>query len=485
MKQPSSRGNRVARAAAPAVCLLLALAIHPAGAVSIPVLSHPETTGEWALPVMIPFGPIHAQVLPNGKVLLVRSSTEIGIWNPETSSMDEMISPVPTAFHQELNCSGHMVLNDGRVMFVGGTDISTGAASAGTVYLDPATHAWTLGPQMHTGRWYPTLVATPDHEMLAFAGMPPGEAPLVEKLESDGAWHVLEGAELEMLTYPHSFWLPSGKIVRTGPEPQTMFFDPASSTWSEGPLLESPGVFNSVLMPGLERVLVVAGRRPNLVPSVVTHDATAVHVLDVHGEPTWRRTASMNTNLEDVIGINLVLLPDASILAVGGGIDPNVPELFDTGAETWASMDAGVHSRGHHSVAVLLPDGRVLSSGGDPDGPLANPASVEIFSPPYLFRGPRPSIAAAPSALAYHDAVTVATGNASDIQRVALIGLGANTHAVNFGQRFVNVSFSKSSPTDLLVQTPASANEAPPGWYMLFVVNGAGVPSVAKIVRVG
>jgi hypothetical protein len=181
--------------------------------------------------------------------------------------------------------------------------------------------------------------------------------------------------------------------------------------------------------------------------------------------------------------MNLVLLPDGSVLTMGGGSDPNVPERFDPQTETWSTMSRAKYSRDYHSVAVLLPDGRVLSAGaplGNQDR--ANDRAVEIFSPPYLFRGSRPVIQSAPSEIAYGSPFAVDADRPGEIARVSLITLGANTHSVNFTQRYVGLSFTASG-SGLAVVAPDTAAEAPPGWYMLFITDAQGIPSAAKILR--
>jgi hypothetical protein len=144
-------------------------------------------------------------------------------------------------------------------------------------------------------------------------------------------------------------------------------------------------------------------------------------------------------------------------------------------------MAAQQVQRSYHSTAFLLPDGRVLSAGSDFG---LNSDSYEIYSPPYLFRGPRPLISGAPETLAYGQAFEIETSEAADIARVALIRLGAATHANNFDQRFVDLDFSPG--TGVLAATAAATSaEAPPGYYMLVIVSSAGVPSVARVVHVG
>ena len=130
---------------------------------------------------------------------------------------------------------------------------------------------------------------------------------------------------------------------------------------------------------------------------------------------------------------------------------------------------------------VELPDGRVLSA-GQSSGKYEN--TGEIFSPPYLFKGARPAITSAPATLGYRAAFTVTSRQAASIARVVLIRPGAVTHSCNFDQRYVQCTFTARGAR-LSAVAPSSANSAPPGWYLLFLVNTAGVPSEASWVHVG
>ena len=143
-------------------------------------------------------------------------------------------------------------------------------------------------------------------------------------------------------------------------------------------------------------------------------------------------------------------------------------------------MAAQTAPRMYHSTALLLPDGRVLSA-GQSSGKYEN--TGEVFSPPYLFKGARPRISKAPGTLSYGQAFTVTTPQAASISHVALVKAAAVTHSNNFDQRYVDCTFTSSGGT-LRVTSPPNANHAPPGWYMLFLVNSTGVPSVASWVQV-
>jgi hypothetical protein len=202
----------------------------------------------------------------------------------------------------------------------------------------------------------------------------------------------------------------------------------------------------------------------------------------------WQQTASM---ADPRTHHNLTILPDGSVLATGGGkikngCDISQPvyeaELWSPVTTSWTTMSAMVTPRLYHSSAVLLPDGRVLVAGGGRDQSAPNELSAEIYSPPYLFKGSRPAISSAPSSTTYGAGFTVLTPNATTIASVALMRPGAATHSFNQDQKFINLTFQQTAG-GITVQAPANSNLAPPGYYMLFLVNQSGVPSVAAFIQ--
>ena len=217
------------------------------------------------------------------------------------------------------------------------------------------------------------------------------------------------------------------------------------------------------------------------------------YVLDMtQATPHWRQTPPMANSRAYH---NLTLLPDGSVLATGGARHTNTfdesqavlaAELWSPATETWTTLGAMTTPRLYHSTALLLPDGRVLVAGGgrfgNSTGDLADDCSADLYSPPYLFKGPRPAITAAPTLIAYGSTFPVTTPNASGIMSVSLIALGSVTHHFNQTQRFVNLPFQQIGG-GLSVQAPTNANEAPPGHYMLFILDANGVPSIAPIVQ--
>jgi hypothetical protein len=145
-----------------------------------------------------------------------------------------------------------------------------------------------------------------------------------------------------------------------------------------------------------------------------------------------------------------------------------------------------VSPRLYHSTALLLPDARVLVAGGGRFNGVNEPTdqlNSEIYSPPYLFKGARPVISSAPATIQYATSFSITTPDASQITSAALIRLGAVTHAFDQNQRYVPLTLQQATG-GLTLQSPSSANLAPPGYYMLFIVNSNGVPSIASIVKV-
>lgn len=224
-------------------------------------------------------------------------------------------------------------------------------------------------------------------------------------------------------------------------------------------------------------------------PSGGTPGAATTYVLDMtQPSPSWRQTAPMNFPR---VFHTLTLLPDGNVVVTGGGraafnTDPSLAvheaEIWSPATETWTTMARSQIPRFYHGTAILLPDASVLVAGsGQSAGP--SQRDVEIFSPPYLFKGSRPTIASAPSTIQYGATFSVGTPDASNIALVSLIRPGTATHTIDMDQRLLHLNFQQIG-SSLDVQAPADANLAPPGYYMLFLVDNNGVPSVASFVHI-
>ena len=218
----------------------------------------------------------------------------------------------------------------------------------------------------------------------------------------------------------------------------------------------------------------------------------SVELIDLNvADPAWLEMDPMASPRRHH---NATVLPDGTSLVTGGtecaGFNCAAgavleAELWDPETKKWSTLAPMEIPRLYHSTAILLPDGRVLIAGGGrpaADGEVDN-HNAELFSPPYLFKGPRPTILSAPPAASWGDTFLVETPDALEISNVTLVRLGSVTHAFDQNQRFLTLSAS-AAPGSVMVIMPSNPNFAPPGHYMLFLVNGNGVPSVASMIRV-
>jgi hypothetical protein len=452
-----------------------------------PVAADPAATGSWTRPFGLTLVSIHAVVLHTGNVLLFSwpnktVGSDAVLWNPVSGK----ITNIALSYQRDIFCSGMSVLPDGRVFIAGGHLYQGvfGGGVANTTIFDPAANSWTEGPLMSQPRWYPTTAQLGDGSVMIFGGLarPAAQATTVDHYQpaSDSIRTAPASAGKAMLTYPRMKLTTSGLLAWTNLA-STQFFDPATSAWRTGPTLNSGGRGRndtSVLLPGLTRIMEIGG-------STAAGPTASCEILDTAATPmAWKPTGSMHHPRE---WANTVLLADGTVLVVGGGRkdDYGEPvfgaEIYHPASGTWTVMAAQRAPRMYHSTAVLLPDGRVLSA-GESFGSLKQ--TGEIFSPPYLFKGARPAIASAPPAVSYGRGFTISTPDAARIKRVALVKAAAVTHANNFDQRYVDCTFAAGGGK-LRATAPPNGNHAPPGWYMLFLVNAAGVPSVAHWVRVG
>jgi galactose oxidase len=247
------------------------------------------------------------------------------------------------------------------------------------------------------------------------------------------------------------------------------------------------------------KILVVGGGGntswPTPDPKANQPTATA-EIIDLNASsPAWQSTGSMAIPRRHM---NATILPDGQVLATGGtrgggfvnidqGLAAKEAELWNPATGQWTTLAANSVMRVYHSVSLLLPDGTVLhgSSGDAMAGtvPVPSERNHEIFSPPYLFKGARPTITSAPASVGYGQQFSVATPNAAQVTEVRWIRLGAVTHAFDAGQRANKLTFT-ATPTGVDVTAPARAESAPPGYYLVFILNRNGVPSKGQVVKV-
>ena len=496
----------------------------------------PSEVGQWAAPFVMTSNykgyAIHAAMLRTGKVLMwgypihVEQAAWRGnesyawLWDPSLGSganAVEDVTPVIGGENVSIYCSGMSFLPDGRVLVVGGTltwgeddpDFPTYTEFAGldtAILFDPATESWTGLPRPagSDGRWYPTQTTLPDGRTLVISGLS-GESPggrlnnTLEIYDAEGGSPVLLDSAAQRRDtelYPHIFTMPDGDLLMAGPNPDDSArfdLDNLADPWTDLPELSGQRIGgNAVLLPegpaGSTRVAAIGGRPYGALP------LTTNEMIDLDdASPSWSSFPALNVQRSYP---NTVLLPDRSMVTVGGDDRVEQPwptfpekavELYDPVTNSWETGPPQAEKRAYHSTAVLLPDGRVLSTGDDlnptGDGSRAGASpndTGEIYSPPYLFKGPRPVISSAPDAVRWN--VPFGVGTSSDVDEAVLIAPAATTHGNDMNQRLVPLQTVGTSDGGVTVQSPPSANIAPPGWYMLFLVND-GVPSVASWVR--
>jgi hypothetical protein len=418
-------------------------------------------------------------LLPDGRVFFVSyysESLQPHIWDPASNTFTTTASSSYALF-----CAGHSNLADGRV-FIAGGHIADYNGYAHAVIYDSAKNTFTTLPDMNTGRWYPTVTELPNGDVLVVSGDINSNTnvdalPQVFQMATN-SWRNLTTAQLSMPLYPNMLVAPNGKVFNAGPSRQSRYLSTSGTgAWSNVAVTNFTGSrdYGPAVMYDVGKVLIVGGSDP---PT-----ATA-EIIDLNATtPAWKFTGAMHSARRQH---NAVILPDGKVLIVGGssgsGFDnsstPVLPtEMWNPATGVFTTMASIATYRGYHSTALLLPDGRVLSAGGNVGGP-----NAQLFSPPYLFAGTRPAINSAPTSAGYGQTVFVGTPDVASISQVTFIRAGSVTHTNDMSARFMRLSFTKTS-TGLNVTMPANANIAPPGYYMLFILNGSGVPSVGSMVQ--
>jgi hypothetical protein len=451
--------------------------------------SDPSVVGQWSPVSQWPLVAIHTHLLPNGKVLTWQRkdselTTQTYLWDPATNGFTQIFNP-----YTHLFCSGHSFLPDGRLLVTGGHHFENGVGEPHTNIFDPNTNTWSRVADMNAGRWYPTTCALGNGETLVVSGhidSTQGFNTLPQVWQTSGGWRSLTGAQMGIQLYPWMLLAPDGRVFNAGPDQATRFLTTSGTgQWENGPA-SNYGFrdYGSSVMYDDGKVLIVGGGAP-------TNTAEVINLSSQN--PEWRSVSPMAFGRRQM---NATLLPDGKVLVTGGSSSPGfnnatkavlAAEMWDSSTEAWSTMSSMQVMRLYHSTALLLPDGRVLSAGGGlPPSPNARDTDhpdVEIYSPPYLFKGPRPSITSSPAAVTHGHQFFIGTPDATGITKVTLIRLSSVTHAFNQSQR-INILSYRQTPGGLSVRAPGSGNLCPPGYYMLFIINGNGVPSVAQIVQV-
>lgn len=461
-----------------------------------------------------PVRAVHTALLKNGKVLLVSGSGnnkerfaagtfETSIWDPATDTFEAVDTP------WDAFCAGHAFLPDGRLLVAGGTTAypseatqNRNAGSKESYVFDPTSRSYEKVADQTIARWYPTLTEMGDGRILVVGGL--DESGVLTK-----DWQLFDGVTqrwTELTTPPSAFrrmpMYPALHLMRDG----RLFYSGVNTFGSNAE--DAPAGIWNTRSNGFQHVagLTDADRRDQGA-SLLLPPAQDQKVMVIGGgwqeAPVWAvpTTAIVDLSKENPtftagplldypkMYVNATILPDQTVLQTGGSLttvkNGNHPvltaQIFDPKTNIWETVAPPTVPRAYHSSSLLLPDGRVATFGGNPL--VEFEMRIEIFRPGYLQTGQeRPSIDSSPTEIHYGETFSVGSTQAAPIESAVLVLPAAITHSSDPNQRLVDLPFSATSD-GVTVTVPNEPNLAPPGWYMMFLVDVNGVPSEARWVH--
>ena len=459
------------------------------------------TEGVWGGQLKWPFIPIHAVVLPDGRVMTY-GSTDRGeqgakffydVWDPTLGGDDASHLTLPNTTQTDIFCSAQVVLPLTGDVFIAGGDIYSDARGRSinqpindTTVFRPGSNLLESGPKLQRKRWYATATTLPNGEVFVQGGKGGNDHPEIRR--TDGSNALLSGITTSDLRedYPRNWVAPDGNIF--GFSRQQMYrmkLDGEGSRTDLGKLDYKSDWEGSAVMfqPGRILFTEATGNR--------------AAIIDIRGDKPVVTDAGTFADTPRMWH-NSTVLADGTVAITGGA------EYFDFQKATarnpiydvtlW-NPKTGTFTRGpsqkrmrlYHSTATLLPDGSLFTGGGGAYGPETN-LNSEVYYPPYLYNADgtpadRPTIDRAPMVVQPAGSLVLESQQASSIRRITLVATGSVTHSFNMNQRFIELSFHREG-NRLVASLPANVHDTPPGYYMVFILNEAGTPSIAKIVRV-
>ncbi|HUA42341.1 MAG TPA: discoidin domain-containing protein [Streptosporangiaceae bacterium] len=485
--------------------------------------------GKWSPVIGFPLIPVSAVMLPNDKILTfsavgtmdytmtMNTVTNVAVLDLKTGKVSE---PIHVHTHHQMFCEGLALLANGSVLINGGSN-----DRATTIY-NPYTNKWTIGPLMNIPRAYNSTTTLSTGQAFTiggswydWAGHKNGE--IFTPKGASGSWRrlpkVLAGTTLGtgILTddpagvyrADNHAWLfaqANGTVFQAGPSKQMNWI----TTKGKGSITGAGHRGSSKDAMNGNAVLYAPGKILTLGGAIAYQDAGSVvdvqatrraYVVNITAGPGKPAKTYRTSNMAYQRSFsNSVVLPNGEVLVVGGQQHPQTftdtgavlsPELWNPVTGKFTIMAPEAIPRTYHSTALLLPDGRVFSGGGGlcGNGCTANHPDGQIFSPPYLFNAngtlrQRPSIKSAPAKAKTGTTITVTTN--SSTPSFALIRMGAATHAIDNDQRRIPLTPVTNHGDTYTLRLPASTGILLPGNYMLFALNSAGTPSVAKIINI-
>ncbi|HTJ54198.1 MAG TPA: galactose oxidase-like domain-containing protein [Nitrosospira sp.] len=506
----------------------------------LPLDKNPQRDGQWEL---LPFHSdvlaVHAALMPKGKVLFFAgsgssatrfASHDFGdeakgiftsvVWDPKAAMPANFFHPhtirTPDGKPFDFFCGGDTLLQDGRLLSAGGTKgYNPFLGREDATIFDPVVQQWSFIKPMAHGRWYPTVITLGDSTVLAASGLTEAATnPHNESLEiyspvtNNWVLHHFPGDFTGLPLYAHMFQLADGRIFFSGGRmDDDLPVAPCIIDLTHNPLqtVIVPGATGgtlrnqsaSVLLPPVQdqRVMIMGGGpagKPNKTDAIDNVDVVDFRQPNPHFE------AAAPLELPR-LHLNAVLLPDRTVFVTGGSLhQEDAPlarlqsEIYNPATDAWTLTAACEVPRLYHSTALLLPDGRVVTAGGNPEGGThvewdkdpEEEMRLEIFSPPYLFNGPRPRITTAPEQWAYGQTVSILSPEAGTLKWAHLIRPCVTTHSFDGSQRLVDLPITSQAGGLVTVGVPGNNNIAPPGWYMLFIVSTGEIPSEATWIQI-
>ncbi|WP_264354766.1 discoidin domain-containing protein [Pseudarthrobacter sp. MM222] len=465
--------------------------------------------GSWGPTISFPIVPAAAALLPGNRLLTwsaysptafggSRGYTQTSILDLTTGKVSQ--AQVANTGH-DMFCPGTSLLPDGRILISGGSN------SAQTTLYNPATNAWTSGPDMKIPRGYQSNVTLSTGEVFTLGGSWSGGAGNKdgEVWSAAGGWRTLPNVPVDNIltddprggyrsdNHAWLFAAPGGRVFHAGPSSQMNWISTTGngSIISAGLRSDSPDAMNGdAVMYDVGKILTMGGST-----AYENTAATArAYTIDINNGVKTARTADMTATRSFANG---VALPDGQVVVVGGQATPvpftdtgarMTPEIWNPATGKWTTLAPMAIPRTYHSVALLLPDGRVFVGGGGLCSTCTtNHLDGEIFTPPYLLNADgsartRPAIVTAPATAAAGSTIAVTT--AAPATKFSLMRMSTVTHTVNTDQRRIPLTATSVSGSTASLKLPTDRGVLVPGTYMLFAIDSKGVPSVASTIRI-
>lgn len=444
-------------------------------------------------------GVIHAALLHTGKVLFITADETTLLWNPEDETAATFENPVnqphtmPGGYSQL--CGHHVFLSDGKLLSVGGGGYSPNSLARYGYKFDPVARSWSrTANAMSEAKWYPTAVALGDHRVLVTCGNTAGHMDIYDEAtdsfseisagDDRGFPNLYPGLHLlpnHAIFYSRTGWGSGGAGGPAAADNRSAYFTFSGSTagsWTHitnAMTNRAKGMSLTLLSNTAPyvRILVMGGVDNATNDTYEMLDASVLSPSSAWSAPMAFPDGEHRSLCSGV------LLPDGNVFVCGGIQRTNSPcTMFNPQANTWSGMAALPSIRDYHSVAILLPSGKVMMAGW-------NNSSIEIFSPPYLFRGARPTISSAPALVHHGQSFVIESPDADNIVKVVLVRPMAVTHQTDSEQKILEMPYihDHARPTRLTLTAPHGGHPhslAQQGHYMMFAINNNGVPSVAK-----